>query len=158
MPTVAPLWIDPQVLTRKQVDRVYTGCEPKLPTRCLNTTFEKQAAKLTGRVVRKVNTLKGFTNWSEQVNGDWHMFTAPLKLAYAKKIDTYDRTGKLFTLPRAAPVGPVVWKGKCVERRDPIPVIRERKARYKVRVENGDVKPRSKFREPQAPAVARRAA
>ena len=132
--------------------RVYQTCELKKATRCLNTNLVKELAKFLGRQVRKVNTLDGYLNWSECVDGEWHMFCQMLTLAYAKKIDAFD-DGKYFKIPKACPMGPVEYKGPCAERKDPIEVIRERKVRYAERVKTKKIIPRSKFRRPQAEAV-----
>lgn len=157
-PKVKALWASRKLLAPEVERDIYLYCEPKIGTRCINTRAAKAMAEATGRSVRKVNTLDGYMNWSECLDGQWHMFRAPLTLKYAQAIDRYDNTGRKFRLPVAAPFGAVEYKGPSVERRDPIPVIRERKKRHNARVASGAHKPRSKFRRAQAPAVAAREA
>jgi len=130
---------------------IYMHCEPKVATRCVNTRYMKKVAQTTDRAVRKVNTLNGWANWSECVDGVWHMFRAPLTPDYCAKINTYDRTGKKFQLPLtvAKAFGKVEHKGECVERRDPAGVTAERKQRLNTRIATGKLVPRSKFRAPQ---------
>lgn len=150
------IWIDPDSLTAKETTKVRILCEKGIGTRCLNTIFQKTVAKKLNRRVRKMNTLNGFANWSEFINGVWHMFQTPLTLEYAKKIDNYDATGKQFKLPKRPPFGEIFYKGICPERKDAPEVISERKKRYNERVAAGLIVPRSKFRHPQAAAIAQR--
>jgi hypothetical protein len=150
---VPPLWCDPDRLSRGSVLKVYETCQLAVSTRCINTNAIKAMAAAEGRAVRKVNTLKGYTNWSECVNGDWHMFRMPLRRTYAALIDAYDASKKHFRLPKRPPFGPVEYKGPCVARNDPLEVIRARKEKYNTRVADGEVEPRSKFRKPQLPYI-----
>lgn len=155
-PTVPQLWCNPKLIDKA---RIYMTCEPGRATRCINTQTLKVIAEYLGREVRKVNTLKGYANWSECVRGTWHMFRMPLHQKYAFGIDEYDRTGIKFRLPVAAPFEKVEWRGPCVESRgDPPEVVAERKAIMAVRIADGTLVPRSKFRAPQAAAVQARLA
>ena len=161
MKIVKPLWCLPsQIPVEDRLD-IYMHCEARIGTRCINTRFMKAAAKATDRAVRKVNTLKGWANWSECVHGEWHMFRAPLTLVYAQKIDRYDATGKKFQLPLTAAkaFGKVEWKGECVENRGDAPeTVAARKAVMATRIKDGTLVPRSKFRAPQEAAVISRLA
>ena len=168
MMKVKPLWCLPSEIPVEDRLDIFMHCEPKVATRCINTRFMKKVAQVTGRAVRKVNTLKGYANWSECVHGDWHMFRAPLTLAYAAKIDKFDAGGPRFQLPLTAgkAFGPVEHKGLCGERveettEDPTILAlkkAERKKKHGDRIRSGAHTPRSKFREPQKEAVEARLA
>lgn len=168
MKTVKPLWCQQSQIPLEDRLDIYMNCEPRVATRCIDTRYIKAVAKVLGRSIRKANTLKGYANWSECVNGTWHMFRVPLTLSYAAKIDKFDAGGPRFKFPLTAAeaFGKVEWKGECVERLEETTVPpdelakkkADRKKKFSERVKSGEHKKRSKFRDPQAPAVIERLA
>jgi hypothetical protein len=154
---VAPIWVNPGLLSADTRDAIRVMACPCDGQRCLNTIIVREFAKLQGREVRRVTTLDGWCNFSEKIDGVWHMFRMELKLWYAKLIDLYDKTGKQFLWPKTAPFKSVEWKGPCKERADTVEIRVERNLRYRAMVKSGEwVKREKKPRNLQAPKVEKR--
>jgi hypothetical protein len=149
-------WVNQATLTKAEMEKVRTNCEPRRPTMCLNTKMVKLGAEKKGRIVRGVSTLNGFVHWSEQEKDlTWHMWRAKLLLPYAEKIDVYDTDGKQFTLPAKPPFGPVEYRGPCRPRRGTPEGARLASKKFQERKAAGLAQSRKKYRNLQAPEVIR---
>lgn len=147
-------WVSRKKMPVEDAMSAFLTCTRGSKGFCIISNWSRYSAKPLGRIVRKLSTYKGWTHWSEYIDGEWLMFKAPLLYKVAKRADAFDnpKTRTLFKPPAKAH-GPAEYVGVCVERHDPPEVILERKMRMEERVKAGTLVRRAKFREPQAQYV-----
>lgn len=151
--TVAVPWMDLDLLSKKAIRRAYATCKRGSKSHCINSNLVRAFATAQGREVRYVQTYKGSLHWSENIDGQWVQYAAPLAEKYAKSIDAFDHNGQHFDAPKRCPLGRVRFVGFCVERHDKPEVIKVRKETMYAKIEAGKLVPGSRFRERQLPYV-----
>ena len=147
-------WVSMQKLTRETETRAWATCVRQDDGHCINSNFVRAFAAYQGRSVRFVQTYKGFTWWSECLEGVWCRLRSPLSLSYAMKIDAFDASGKHFKPPTHSPMGSTEFLKFCPSRHDDYKTVTiPRKARHAANKEAGTAKSHA-AREPQTQYVA----
>lgn len=150
-------WLPKQALCQVSRDKIYETCRRGDKGHCINSNYVRVCGEELNRQIRVVQTFKGYLYWSEYIEEyGWCRFRAPLNKRYAKMIDGFDYDGKHFKPPIERPMGETEFLGYCEERTDPLEVRQAREMRMAIRIANGDVTPKSKFRERQLPYVQSR--
>ena len=152
VPTVP--WGNINDLSREAERKAWSTCKQRDAGHCINSNFVYAFAAFQGRAIRAVQTYKGYTVWSENFDGVWCRYRAPLKKTYAAKIDQYDLDGQNFKLPIRIPMGRVEFVEFCIPRAVSHPNETakdntDRDDRYGCRVKNGKVRVGARLRQPQ---------
>ena len=132
-------------------------CELGKIGKCEGANWIKASAKAIGRDVRAVHIFDGAAHWSELAEtGRWYAVIAEATVQGCKWFNGHDN-GKRFPIPAKAPFFLGEFIGFCEERRIPPEVQRETHRKFNLRVAQGLIVPREKFRKPQVPGERARA-
>lgn len=154
-PMVTVPWGDEKKLPRELQMRAYQKCKRGDKGHCINTNLVRAFAEHQRREIRCPQTYGGALHWSEQVDGKWCQFVAPLSVKYAEKIDAFDAKADHFAGPSRCPMGPVRFLGFSEPTKMVDPAVRrERRERMEARIASGELVPGKKWRDPQVPFVA----